>query len=735
MGTQRRAFLIGAAAALGGGLFALKWADTSAASSAKAFTTGKGETSFSAWLKIGADDAITVYSPHADIGQGTDTALGQMLAEELDADWAKVLVVSAPAERGFANTELGRGFLGEMTGQPGLMNAIPTSLLSPVARAMPLQITGGSSALRFTGQSTMRVVGAATRQALVETAAKRWGVPQGELTTANSKVVHAASGKTLRYGELAAQAAELEFGANVSLKERQDFKLTGRPTPRIDIPDKVTGKMQYGIDFSRPGMRVATVMAAPVRGGKLVSVDAAPALAIPGVEKVISLNAAVVVVATGYWAAIKGLRALAPKFSDGGHAGVSTDAIFAAQDALLVAGKPDSSAVQGDVNAGLKMTGGKRVEAGFRVPFLHHAMMEPFALTAQLQDGKLELWGGLQDPLATKMAAAKFSRLSPDKVTFHPMACGGSFGRRLPQYVEIVEQVTRLAMLLPYPVKLIWSREEEIRQGAYRPQSSAQLKATIGSDGKIAVWQNDDVQPVSAESETRFIYTLAAVSRRLFKQVSHQTMGSWRSLNSTQQGLYNECFIDELASAAGVDTIEFRRRHLLPGSRHRAVLDAVAQRSGWGTPLPKGVGRGVAIVESFKTIVAEVVEASWRDDGTAKVHRVFAVVDCGLTVNPDNAANQIQGGIVMGLSAALGEAITLNKGAVVQRNFVDYPLLKMAGAPLSIDVHLGPRRRNMSGQGFRRQHKGSTACATALIHLPSRGACAQPGSACAWVHA
>jgi isoquinoline 1-oxidoreductase subunit beta len=712
MGTKRRAFLIGGAAVLGGGVFAAKWADTSAASSAKAFTTGQGESSFTAWLKIGADDAITVYSPHADIGQGSDTALGQMLAEELDADWTKVSVVAAPAELGFANTGLGRGFLGEMTGYPGVMNAIPTSLLSPVARAMPLQITGGSSAMRFTGQFTMRVVGAATRIALIETAAMRLGVPRGELTTAESKVMHTQSGTTLRYGELAAEAAERALDADPKLKQRTDFKLIGKSTPRIDAPGKVTGKMQYGIDVSRPNMRVATVMAAPVRGGKLLSVDHAPAMAIKGVEKVIELDAAVVVVATGYWSAIKGLRALSPKFSDGGNAETSTDSVFAAQDALRKSDKPDSSAGHGDLDAGLAKVGTKLVESGFRVPFLHHAMMEPFALTVHHHEGKLDIWGGLQDPLATKMAAAKFSGLSPDKVTFHPMTCGGSFGRRLPKYVEIVEQVTRLAMQLPYPVKLIWSREEEVSQGAYRPQSSAQLRASVGSDGKIAAWQTDYVQPVTAEGETTFIYELPAVSRRLFKHVSNQTVGSWRSVNSTQQGFYNECFIDELAVAAGIDPLEFRRRHLLPGSRHLAVLDAVAKRSGWGTPLPRGVGRGVAIVESFKTIVAEVVEASLRDDGTPKVHRVFAVVDCGLTVNPGNAENQIQGGIVMGLSAALGEAITLDKGAVVQRNFADYSVSRMAGAPLSIDVHFVESGASMGGIG----EPGLPPAAPALVN-------------------
>lgn len=715
MGVKRRAFLIGGAALVGGGVFALKWLDHSASEDAVALTTGKGESSFGGWLKIAEDDAITVYSPHADIGQGSNTGLGQMLAEELDADWTKVNVVAAPAEKAFANTMLGQGFLAEMSGHPAIINALPVALLSFIARAMPIQITGGSSALRFTGQRTMQVLGAATRKALVETAAKRLGVPEGELTTAESKVVHAKTGKSLRFGELAAEAAQRSLTDEPKLKDPKTYRLIGKPIPRLDTPAKVNGTMQYGMDVQLPDMRVSTIMAAPIRGGKLVSVDPAPAMAVKGVEKVIKLENAVAVVAKGYWPALQGLRALSPKFSDGGNSAISTASIFAAHEALRKAGKVESEAGEGDVEAGLKTSGAKRVEADFRLPFLHHAMMEPFALTAHHKDGKLDIWGGLQDPLATKMAAVKFSGLSADDVTFHPMASGGSFGRRLPMYVEIVEQVTRLAMQLPYPVKLIWSREEEVTQGAYRPQSSAHLTAAIGKDGKIAAWRNDYAQTEGIEGEATFIYDLPAVSRRLFKHESNQTTGAWRSVNSTQHGFYNECFMDELAAAAGTDPVEFRARHLKPGSRHLAVLKEVAKRSGWGTPLPAGVGRGVAIVESFQTIVAQVIEASMKEDGTPKIHRVYAVVDCGRTVNPSNGENQIQGGIVMGLSTAVGEAITLEKGAVVQSNFGDYPILKMDGAPASIDVHFIESGAPMGGLGEPGVPPSAPALANALF--------------------
>ena len=699
MGFKRRAFLIGGVAVVGAGLFGISLADGAAAKQAAKLTVGKGEASFATWLKIGSDGAITIYSPHTDIGQGSGTGLAQMLAEELDADWNKVTLVSAPAESAFANTGLGRGFLAEMSGMPGVIEGIPTSFLSLIARSINLQITGGSSALRYTGQKTMQWVGAATRLALMETAAGRLGVPVGELTTANSRVTHTKSGTSFGYGDLAVEAASLSLDSEPKLKNRKDYKLIGQSIPRLDIPAKVNGTAQYGMDFAVPNMRVATVMAAPIRGGKLVSVDPSPAMAVKGVEKVVKLDDAVVVIAKGYWAALSGLRALSPQFSDGGHGAVSTASIFAGQAAVIKAGKPDGEDGQGDPQSVFDKAGNTALTAPYQVPFLHHAMMEPFALTAHHQDGALKLWGGMQDPLASKMAAAEAAGLDGDSVTFHPMAIGGSFGRRLPMYMEIVSQAAKVAMQVPYPVKLIWSREEEIAQGAYRPQSSSQMKGAVGADGTISAWQNDYAQPESAEPETTFIYDLPHVARRHFTYETNQTAGAWRSVNSTQQGFYNESFIDELAHSAGVDPVEFRRRHLKSGSRHLAVLNEVATRSGWGTALPAGQARGVAIVESFKSIVAHVIEASVKPDGTPKVHRVTTVVDCGSTVNPNAAMAQIEGGIIMGLSAAMGEAITLNKGAVEQSNFTDYAVLKLADVPPTYDIHFIESGAPMGGIG------------------------------------
>ncbi len=713
-GVKRRAFLIGSALLVGGGAFGLYLAENSVRSRAKALTEADSGHNFLTWMKIAEDDTVTVYSPHIDFGQGTHTALGQMLADELDADWSRVVVEQAPADSAFANTALVRSFLGEMTGMPGVVNVLPAAVVGMLTRSQNIQITGGSSAVRFTGQAGMRVVGAAVRLALIEEAAARLGVPAGELITANSTVTHTATGRSLRYGELAAGAAGRSLSTSPKLKDPKDFRLIGTDVPRGDIPAKVDGSAVYGIDFTLPDMRVATLAAAPVRGGKLVAVDEAPAMAVKGVEKVVKLDDAVIVIAKGYWQAATGLAALSPEFSDGGNAGISTASIYAAQDELRNSSKPTNEAGAGDVDAAFKAAGDKLVTAEYRVPFLHHAMMEPFAITGHFKDGKLHLWGGLQDPLGARDRAAKAAGLAMDDVVFNPMIMGGGFGRRFPGVTEILDQIALLAKQVPYPVKLIWSREEEVRHGAYRPQSSAKLSAALDSDGKITAWRSDYVQSDNAEAETSFIYDVPATSRRHFQYQSNQIDGPWRSVNSTQIGFYNESFMDELAAAAGEDPYRFRRKHLQQGSRHLAVLDAVAERAGWDSPLPDGAGRGIAIVESFGTIVAEVIEVMMQPDGMPKVTKAFAVVDCGTVVNPLNADAQISGGLIMGLSAALGEAITLENGAVVQSNFTDYALIKLADAPPAVDVHFINSGAKMGGIGEPGVPPASPALANAI---------------------
>ncbi len=709
MGIKRRAFLIGGVAIAGAGVFAVVHGASSAKRGVKALTSTGNDGNFLTWLKIGADDNVTVYSPHIDFGQGSQTALAQMAADELDADWSKVTVEQAPADPAFANIALGKGFLAEMSGAPGVIDATPDSILGMLARSMDLQITGGSSAVRFTGNLGMRIAGAAARQALIAEAAERMGVEPATLSTANGVVSHAATGRTLRYGELAEAAARRTLPDDPPLKPAAQRRFIGKPMHRFDIPGKVDGTAQYGIDVALPGMRVATLMAAPARGGKLISVDPAPAMAVAGVEKVIKLEDAVAVVAKGYWQAIKGLRALAPQFSDGGHGALSSESIYVAQAGLIASKAGDEASP----------SGAKVVEADYRLPFLHQMMMEPWALTAHHKDGKIELWGGTQGPLATRGIVAKASGLDFEDVTIHPMIMGGGFGRRNPDYSQIIGQVTQLAMQLPYPVKLIWSREEEVKQGAYRPQSAARIKAVV-EGGKITSWRNDYAQYADAAMETRFPYAVGKFELEHHEYISNQVDAYWRSVNSTQMGFYNETMIDALAHEAGADPLAFRLAHLADKPRYRAVLEAVAKRSGWGTPLPVGRGRGIAVVESFGTIVAEVIEASLNADGTPKVHKAWAAVDCGTVVNPLNAEAQVQGGIIMGLSAAIGEAITLDKGAVVESSFPDYPVLKLAEAPSVIDVHFVESAAVMGGLGEPGLPPAAPALANALFAVAGK---------------
>jgi isoquinoline 1-oxidoreductase beta subunit len=700
MGVKRRAFLIGGVALVGGGLFGVSWSERAATRRAAKLVAATKAGVFQTWIRIAEDDTVTIFSPHVDFGQGSVTGLAQMAADELDADWSKVVVESAPVNVAFANAPLAQGFGKELLpfSIPPSLNGIVDSTFAMIARNLPLQVTGGSSTVRATGQTGMRVAGAAARTALIATAAKRLSVPETELTTSKSQVVHAKSGRVLRYGELAAEAADMTLTAAPKLKDPKDYRLIGKPIPRLDIPTKVNGSALYGMDVQVPDMRVATIMASPVRGGKLESVDPAPALGVEGVEKVIKLESSVAVIAKGYWQALTGLKALSPKFSDGGHGALSSASISAAQTAKIKMDKPDHKSGHGDVPAALAAIGVKVVEAQYAVPFIHHAMMEPFALTAHFKDGKLDLWGGVQDPLHSRKAAAQAAGISVDQVTFHPTIMGGAFGRRLPGFCEIIGQVVQIAKQTPNPVKLIWSREEEVKHGSYRPQASAHLQAALDKDGRIAGWTTDYAQSEDATRETRFVYDVSAFALRHYEFSTNQHDGAWRSVYSNQNGFYCESFMDELALAAGEDPYQFRRKHLHPGSRHLAVLDDVAKRSGWGTPLITGRGRGMALVESFNTVVAHVIEASVSDDGRPRAHKVWSSVDCGQVVNPDGAAAQIMGGIIMALSTCVDEAITLDKGAVVQSNFHDYPILKLAEAP-QVDVHFLESNASMGGLG------------------------------------
>ncbi len=689
---KRRTFLIGSLAAAGGLALGYRAWSRSFEAQAVHLVAQDGESLLGGWIKIGADDLVTVYIPHVDMGQGTHTALAMMAAEELDADFSRVRAERAPAEKAFANRFLGEGWVLHRWNIPHVLDEGIDVAFAEAARLFNLQVTGGSTAVRFTGQFGMRIIGAAARAMLVEAAARRWGVGAEHLAAADGIVTHAARGRRARYGDLAADAARLSVPASPRLKPRRDFKIIGTSPPRFDVRAKVQGAAGYGIDLRLPGMLYAAVQAAPVHGGGLLALDPAPALAIPGVERVVSLKHAAAVVARSYWQAQRALAALAAAFSEAGNAGVSSSSLGAAHDRALATDRGRRMQSAGNAEASLgSAPAGRRVDATYRVPFLHHAAMEPINATAQYENGKLTVWAGEQDGLGSKASLARWIGLSAADVTLIPLPVGGAFGRRAAASAAYLEQAARIAMALsPRPVQMIWSREEDFTQGTYRPALTTRLRGALAADGRPLAWSqvytdNPGVRDHSAAYAVP--YAIPNLSIRSVSLPTHVRVGIWRSVAHSQHGFWTETFIDELAHAAGQDPFHYRRDLLPAGSRHRRVLETAAGRAGWGEPLSSGVGRGIALVESFGTVVAHVIEASLGADGIPHVHRVTAAVDCGQVCHPDTATAQVEGAIVMGLSAAIAEAITLEGGMVAQRNFPDYPILTLAQTPPRIDVH------------------------------------------------
>lgn len=640
-----------------------------------------GTPQLTTWVKIGADNTVSVIVPHCEMGTGVQTALAMMCAEELEADWNLVRFEEAPGTDDYANGYLVRVFVPVVASVPKYMERGIDFATFKLTQMMDLQVTGGSSAVRGTGHLGMRVAGAAAKVMLVEAAAKQWNVPVAECSAKLSRVTHAGSGRTATYGELAPQAALLSPPVHPPLKARDDYTIVGKPTPRIDIPAKVNGSATYGVDVTLPQMVYATIAASPVFGAKLVSVDTAPAEALPGVKKVVKLDNAVAVVADGYWRALKGVRALAPKFEDTGKGAETSATIYTAIGAALDGEKSDKLFSSGK-GADALQGAAKVVEAEYRVPFLAHATMEPMNATARIADGRCEVWTGVQDPLAARKVAAEASGLKPEQVTIHNQQLGGGFGRRLPGVMDFVDQAVRIAKeTSPAPVKLIWSREEDIQHDFYRPAVVGRYKAALTAEGAPTVW----VSKFNIKDPAALVpYGIEHQDIRAVDSPTHVRIGAWRSVAHTQHGFFTESFIDELAHAAGKDPLQYRRELLTHAPRHLAVLDKAAEMAGWSTPPVPGRARGIALVESFGSIAAEVAEVEIVD-GRVKVHRVCAAVDCGDVINPDTATAQVEGGIIFGMSAALFNEVTIDGGRVTQSNFHDVPMPKLADTP-SISV-------------------------------------------------
>ena len=645
-------------------------------------------------VKIGPDNTVSVIVPHCEMGTGVHTALAMMCAEELEADWNQVRVEEAPGTDDYANGYLVRVFVPVVAVVPKYMERGIDFWTFKLTEMMDLQVTGGSSAVRGTGHMGMRLAGAGAKAMLLEAAAKQWNVPVAECSAKLSKVTHAGSGRTLTYGELAAAASLLAPPVHPHLKSREDYTIVGKPTPRIDIPSKVNGSATYGVDVTLPQMQYATIAASPVFGAKLVSVDTAPAEALPGVKKVVKLENAVAVVADGYWRALKGVRSLAPQFEDTGKSKETSDTIYAGIGTALDGDKSEKVFSSGKGADALKGAA-KVVEAEYRVPFLAHATMEPMNATARIADGRCEVWTGVQDPLAARAVAAKASGLKPEQVTIHNQQLGGGFGRRLPGVMDFVDQAVRIAKeTSPAPVKLIWSREEDLQHDFYRPAVVGRYKAVLADGGAPTAW----VSKFNIKDAAALLpYAIEHQDIRAVDAPHHVRIGAWRSVAHTQHGFFTESFVDELAHAAGKDPLQYRRDLLAHAPRHLAVLDKAAEMAGWSTPPAAGRGRGIAVVESFGSIVAEVAEVEIVD-GRVKVHRVCAAVDCGDVVNPDTGTAQVEGGIIFGLSAAVFNEVTIAGGRVAQNNFHDLPMPKLADAP-SITVEFIRSGATLGGLG------------------------------------
>ena len=652
------------------------------------------------YVRIAPDNVITAIIPHAEMGQGVQTSLGQLLAEELDADWEQLQMEEAPAIGEYAMYSAGRRFLLAGIDFPDF--AIPTidGAMMRVADRLNLQITGGSMSVRTTGMLAMRTAGAATRQMLRQAAAAEWGVPLAEVRTESSHVLHPAAGHRQPYAAFAARIAEMTPSQTPTFKAPADYRIVGTHKPRRDIPAKVDGSLQFALDVRLPDMLYASVRRSPVPGGGVAKLDEQAARALPGVVDVIVIPAvsvgagsmlgetlsteAVAVVADSYWTANRAVNALAVQWSTTDYDAISSADIFARFERDLDAGtERQTDRVQGDGETAFT-TAARVITAEYQVPFLAHTCMEPLNATAQVRDGHAEIWVGCQNPLGFRRDVAQMLELDADQVMLHNHSMGGGFGRKArPDYAM---QAAWLARAVGKPVQLIWSREEDVRQDFYRPAVQSRFRAAFDTDNNLLAWENTYTNKNEPAEAPLIPYAVPAQNIGYVHSPVHVPFGAWRSVDHSHHGFFTESFIDEAAHAAGQDGFAFRAALLQQHPRHLAVLSKAAEAAQWHHPLPPGRGRGISLQESFGSIVAQVVEVTVAA-GKLAVDRVVAVIDSGLAVAPDGIAAQLESGIIYGLTAALYGEITIADGAVVQGNFDDYPAVRMQDAP-AIETHV-----------------------------------------------
>ena len=638
-------------------------------------------TALNAWVQIAPDDSVTLIIDKSEMGQGISTALAMVLAEELDLDWKKIKTVFAPAAPQYFNPIFG------------------------------LQGTGGSSSVRGSWEPLAKA-GATARELLIIAAAKRWNVDPSACHTENSAVVQTATGKRLGYGSLAEEAAKLPVPATAKRKDAKDYKIVGKPTKRIDSREKVNGAATFGIDVRRPGLLHAAVARCPVFGGKVKSFDPAKAKAVRGVVDVVQISTGVAVVANNTWSAMEGRNALTIVWDEGGTAQVSSESI---RKLYLERTEHQGAIARKDGDAvGALASAPKKIEAIYEVPFLAHATMEPMNCTADVRADGCDIIAPTQFQTFVQMTGAKLTGLKPEQVRVQTTYLGGGFGRRAEQ--DFIVEAVELSKAMKAPVQVTWSREDDMQHDFYRPAVMVKLEAGFDGAGKAVAFKSrivgpsimsrffpgsvkDGIDESAVEGITTLKYEFPHVHVDYLLTETGIPVGFWRSVGCSHNGYIAECFIDEMAKAAGKDPVEFRRGLLKEGSRQRGVVELAAEKAGWSKPLPAGRYRGFAVVESFGTHVAEVAEISIdRKAHTLQVHRVVAAVDCGRYVNPETIRAQIEGSIVYGLTAALKGEITITGGRVNQSNFNDYDMVRINETPL-VEVHIVESNEGPGGIG------------------------------------
>ncbi len=637
-----------------------------------------------AFIRIGADDTVTIIVNKSEMGQGVYTSLPMLIAEELALDWSTIRIEPAPVDPAYNHTQWG-----------------------------PIQGTGGSTSIRSTWEQ-LRTAGATARVMLEMAAADIWQVDEKDCRAENGHIIHKGSNRKLSFGELVEKAADIEPPKDVTLKDPKDFKVIGRNKKRLDTPDKVHGKAVFGIDVMVPDMLTAVVARAPVFGGMVKSVNDKKAKEIPGVKAVVQIDSGVAVVADHFWAANLGREALEVEWDEGTLAALDTQ--NQGEQYVEMATKPGLIAAQrGDVQAALA-TAAQNIEAVYELPYLAHAPMEPLNCVAYVRPDSCEIWTGTQMQTSDRDAAVELTGLPPEKVTLHTTYLGGGFGRRAVGDAHFVREAVQVSMAVKKPIKVIWTREDDIHGGFYRPRAYNVIKAGLDAEGMPVGWQHrivcqsivegtpfemlikDGIDETSVEGAADSPYDVPNFICDYQKAPSGVPVLWRRSVGHSFTAFVKEGFVDELAHAAGKDPYAFRRQLLAKHPRQQALLDLVAEKADWGNPSAKDRFQGIAIHESFGSFIAQVAEVSVSDAGKISVHKVVCAIDCGRTVNPDTIKAQMESAIVFGLSAAFYGEITFKNGRVVQSNFNDYEVLRMNEMPL-IEVHIMPSEEPPGGVG------------------------------------